>query len=169
MKPKLTAYIIFLVIVALPLLALAGCSDRQSSFQNSAPTYSGSSTNNSSSTGYSESSTNKPEDNSSDDTASNLPKGEPTFLIGLDGKAILTSEITRLKNTDKTADTLTMDDIGAMAFCDGFVYLKEPTELLTVATLTPNCSTCRILFFWERCPKTKTSGSAFMSATKSAD
>lgn len=53
------------------------------------------------------------------------PAGEPTFLIGLDGKAILTSEITRLENTDKTADMLTKDDIHADIFCDGFAYYKE--------------------------------------------
>lgn len=54
------------------------------------------------------------------------PVGEPTFLIGLDGKAILTSEITRLENTDKTAETLTKDDLSADIFCDGFAYYKEP-------------------------------------------
>lgn len=55
------------------------------------------------------------------------PVGEPTFLIGLDGKAILTSEITRLENTDKTAETLTTDDLGAEVYCEGFTYVKEPS------------------------------------------
>ena len=126
MKDTFNAFIIFLVIAALPLVSLAGCSDSQSSVQNSAPTYSESSTNNLSSTGKSESSTVKPEDNSSEDTASNIPKGEPTFLIGPDGKAILTNEITRLENTGKTAETLTEDDIGANVYCDGLAYYKEP-------------------------------------------
>lgn len=54
------------------------------------------------------------------------PKGEPTFLIGLDGKAILTSEITRLENTNKTAETLTEDDLYADVICEGFTYMKEP-------------------------------------------
>ena len=126
MKAKSIVYIIFLALVALPLLSLAGCSDSQSSVQNSAPTYSGSSTNNLSLTGKSESGTVKPEVNSSDDTVSNIPKGDPTFLIGPDGKAILTSEITRLENTDKTAETLTEDDIGADIYCEGFAYYTEP-------------------------------------------
>ena len=40
---------------------------------------------------------------------------EPTIFIGLDGKPILTSEITKLENTDKTAETLTEDDRWAPA------------------------------------------------------
>ena len=126
MRSKITACILCISIAALPLLSMTGCSDNQSSVPNSNQTYSGSGTNNSSSTGYSESTTNKSEDNSSDDTASNIPKGEPTFLIGPDGKAILTSEITRIENTDKTAETLTEDDLEADVYCDGFAYYKEP-------------------------------------------
>ena len=57
---------------------------------------------------------------------SGVTNGEPTFLIGPDGKAILTSEITRLENTDKTAETLTEDDLWADVYCDGFAYYKEP-------------------------------------------
>ena len=57
---------------------------------------------------------------------SGVTNGEPTFLIGPDGKAILTSEITRLENTDKTAETLTEDDLWADIICDGFAYYKEP-------------------------------------------
>ncbi|MDE6731780.1 MAG: hypothetical protein K2J77_02755 [Oscillospiraceae bacterium] len=54
------------------------------------------------------------------------PKGEPTFLIGLDGKAIYTGEITKLERTDKTAETLTEDDLYAEIYCEGFAYVKEP-------------------------------------------
>ena len=57
---------------------------------------------------------------------SSTSEGEPTFLIGPDGNAILTSEITRLENTDKTAETLTKDDLFAHVYCDGFAYYKEP-------------------------------------------
>lgn len=57
------------------------------------------------------------------------PQGEPTFLIGLDGKAVLTSEITRLENTDKTAETLTKDDLEAKVYCEGFAYYKEPLNI----------------------------------------
>ena len=126
MKDKFNAFKLFLVIATLPLVSLTGCSDNQGSVPNSNQSYSGSSTNSSSSKGNSESSTVKPEDNSSEDTASNIPKGEPTFLIGLDGKAILTSEITRLEKTDKTAETLTEDDLWANVYCNGFAYYKEP-------------------------------------------
>ena len=125
MKAKSIVYTIYLALVTLPLLSLAGCSGEQSAAQNSSPTYSGSSTNNVPLTGKSESSTLKPKDDSSEDTASNIPNGEPTFLIGLDGKAILTSEITHLENTDKTAETLTEDDLWADVYCDGFAYYKE--------------------------------------------
>ena len=126
MKDKFNAFKLFLVIAALPLVSLTGCSDSQGSVPNSNQSYSGSSTNSSSSAGNSESTVKKTEDNSSKDTASNIPKGEPMFLIGPDGKAILTSEITRLENTDKTAETLTEDDICADVYCDGFAYYKEP-------------------------------------------
>lgn len=66
-------------------------------------------------------------ENSPADSAPSEPVGESTFLIGLDGKAILTNEITRLENTDKTAETLTEDDLWAEAYCEGFAYVKEPT------------------------------------------
>lgn len=62
------------------------------------------------------------EENSPADSAPSEPVGEPTFLIGLDGKAILTSEITRLENTDKTAETLTEDDLWAETYCEGFPF-----------------------------------------------
>lgn len=62
-------------------------------------------------------------------SATGVPTGELTFFIGLDGKAVLTSEITWLDNTDKTAETLTKDDLGAVAFCDGFTYFKEPSGI----------------------------------------
>ena len=124
MKQKFTAFKIFLAIAALPLVSLAGCSETQDAPQTS--TYSGSSTNNPTSTGNSESDTEKLGNNFSDDSAPSIPKGEPTFLIGLDGKAILTSEITRLEDTDKTAETLTEDDLWAEVYCDGFAYYKEP-------------------------------------------
>ena len=75
MKAKLNAYILFLALIALPLLSLAGCSEDQSAAPNSSPTYSGSSTNNLSSTAKSESSMVKPEVNSSVDNTSNIQIG----------------------------------------------------------------------------------------------
>ncbi len=59
------------------------------------------------------------------------PKGEPTFLVGLDGEAIYTGEITRLElesveDKSITAETLTEDDIYAEIYCEGFTYVKEP-------------------------------------------
>ena len=58
-----------------------------------------------------------------------VQSGEPTFLIGLDGKPVLTSEITRLEETDKTAETLTKDDLWAKVYCEGFAYYKEPLNI----------------------------------------
>ena len=116
MNLKKSAYILSMTLM---ILSLGGCSDKTDSSQDSTQNSSESTTNTSS---QSENSN----DNSVDSSISTAPIGEPTFLIGLDGKPVLTSEITRLENTDKTAETLTKDDIGAAAFCDGFVYLKEP-------------------------------------------
>lgn len=92
MKDQLNVFIIFLIIVALPLLSLAGCSDDQSPVQNSDQTYSGNSTNNSSSNGNSESAAKKPVDNSSDDSVTSL-KPLPQVdnwedFIGADGQPI---------------------------------------------------------------------------------
>lgn len=70
-----------------------------------------------------------PEDSKPEETSSAAPVGEPTFFIGLDGKAILTSEITRLENTDKTAETITKEDLWADVYCDGFIYYKESTGI----------------------------------------
>ena len=64
------------------------------------------------------------DDDNSDDIS--IPSGEPTFLVGPDGKPIYTGEITRLENTDKTAETLTEEDYNAMIYCDGFAYFIEP-------------------------------------------
>ena len=72
MKQKFTAFKIFLAIAALPLVSLAGCSETQDAPQSST---------------CSESDTEKLGNNFSDDSAPSIPKGEPTFLIGPDGKA----------------------------------------------------------------------------------
>lgn len=66
---------------------------------------------------------------STESISESVPKGEPTFLIGLDGEPILTSEITRLENTSKTAETLTKDDLCADVYCEGFAYLKKPSGI----------------------------------------
>lgn len=117
---------IFSLAIAILSLSLGGCSSGQNPSQSSAQIYSENSESNSSqaenSENSSDNSSSKLDDNSSDDI---IPKGEPTFLIGADGNAILTSEITRLENTDKTAETLTKDDLWAMVYCDGFAYCKE--------------------------------------------
>lgn len=99
------------------LAALAGCNGDTSTPESD-----------STSTSVTESSSSidsAPSDNS--DSEPQTPEGEPTFLIGLDGKPIYTSEITRLEDTEKTAETLTKDDLWARVYCDGFIYLKEPT------------------------------------------
>ena len=118
MKRQITA-----VITATLILAnLAGCSNQKSTNSTAQPT----NANNTSQTNNSEINSEISENNSSDST---IPNGEPTFLIGLDGKAILTSEITRLENTNKTAETLTKEDLWAEVYCDGFAYCKEPLNI----------------------------------------
>ncbi len=130
MKSRIAVCVLSLSIAILSL-TLGGCSNDQYASQSSIKPYSENSANESAQMEYSESnpenSSDKSQDNSPNSSAPSAPSGEPTFLIGLDGKPILTSEITRLENTDKTAETLTKDDIGALALCDGFVYLKEPS------------------------------------------
>lgn len=122
---KFTAVIILATFLS---LSLCGCTGETGSPQSGAAFPSGNVSDNS----PTESSDSAPV--SSEDSASSPaevtptePAGEPTFLIGLDGKAILTSEITKLENTDKTAETLTEDDLWAEVYCDGFAYYKEPS------------------------------------------
>lgn len=124
---KFTAIICTLAL----LTAFTGCNNNETS--GSAPENSGSvsapdsNTENQDSSNAPESAPQSSEENSPADSAPTAPQGEPTFLIGLDGKPILTSEITRLENTDKTAETLTKDDLWADVYCDGFTYIKEPS------------------------------------------
>ena len=108
---------IFAIIFGLPLLVLifGGCSEKGDSQVLSEPPAS-----------VTESST-EPISVLEECIAENAPAGDPTFLIGLDGKAILTSEITRLENAEKTAETLTENDLGADVYCDGFSYYAEPS------------------------------------------
>ena len=110
---------IFAVIFGIPLLILifGGCSKNGDSTVTSAPTASVTE-----SSAASESQGSIPEESPTE----SVTAAEPTFLVGLDGKAILTSEITRLENTEKTAETLSEDDLGADVYCDGFAYYMEP-------------------------------------------
>lgn len=60
---------------------------------------------------------------------SSVPLGDPTILIGLDGKPIYTSDITEMTDIAGdpiTADKLTSDNDGAKVICDGFQYFKRP-------------------------------------------
>lgn len=108
-------YKVFAIILLIPLIALifAGCVPKSSEQLSE-----------SSQTASEDASSASPEASSAPEES--VPTGEPTFLIGMDGKAILTSEIKWLDNTDKTAETLTKDDLWAEAYCEGFTYLKEP-------------------------------------------
>lgn len=134
---KFTAII---TVTALTLI-IAGCGNNPESVPtNSSVTQSSNSSSTSEPSGLlsgsesdsaSDVSSKSPEDSkpAETDTSSEPPVGEPTFFIGLDGKAVLTSEITRLENTDKTAETLTNDDLWADVYCDGFAYYKEPSGI----------------------------------------
>lgn len=118
MKKQITA----IITAAFILVNLTACNNSEDPVNSNNQT----SSDNSSQTATSgETST---EETSTDET-SIIPTGEPTFLIGLDGKAILTGEIMRLENTDKTAETLTEDDLWAEVYCDGFAYCKLPMNV----------------------------------------
>lgn len=58
------------------------------------------------------------------------PDGEPTFLIGLDGEPIYTSEITQLTAYDlekgEEVPTDTLDPENFSAVCEGFTYVYTP-------------------------------------------
>lgn len=112
---------IFAIILLIPLIALifGGCAAKSSEES--------SQTDSSGTTASAPEVSSTPTSETPSAPEESAPTGEPTFLIGLDGKAILTSEITRLENTDKTSETLTEDDLNADIFCDGFTYVKEPT------------------------------------------
>lgn len=134
---KFTAII---TVTALTLI-IAGCGNNPESVPtNSSVTQSSNSSSTSEPSGLlsgsesdsaSDVSSKSPEDSkpAETDTSSEPPVGEPTFFIGLDGKAVLTSEIARLENTDKTAETLTKEDLWADVYCDGFAYYKEPSGI----------------------------------------
>lgn len=124
MKSRIAASI-FSLFVAVSSLTLGGCSNNESSYQNSVSDYSAVGLDNISKTKNPINSQNS--EVSQDAPSESIIAGEPTFLIGLDGKAILTSEITRIENTDKTAETITKDDLWAEIYCDGFAYCKEPS------------------------------------------
>lgn len=117
MKKQITAFFTAAIILS----NLTGCSTNLDSTGSTDPV----NANNSSQTGNSEIGS----ENSSNDSTPSVPDGEPTFLIGLDGKPILTSEITWLEMTDKTAETLTEEDLWAGVYCDGFAYCKEPLNI----------------------------------------
>lgn len=129
-------YKVFAIIFSIPLIVLifGGCSKKTG--EDSSQTASTSSSSEISSV-ISEASS-APEESA--------PTGEPTFLIGLDGRAILTSEITKLEATDKTAETLTEDDLYAEAYCDGFTYAPNCRWTRdTTAITTRRCFTATSL------------------------
>lgn len=119
MKSKLTA----LIVTSVLMLSLTGCNDKPDSTSNSIST----SVTESSNSSDDISSNNSDSEPQTSTNAPQTPTGEPTFLIGLDGKPIYTGEITRLEDTEKTDETLTKDDLWARIYCDGFIYLKKPT------------------------------------------
>ena len=82
---------------------------------------------------YSSEISNTISDNNSEPAESTpeVDKGEPTFLMGLDGEPIYTSEITAFLDIDRSE--ITVDNITPGGFnyaiCEGFCYLSEPSGL----------------------------------------
>lgn len=109
-----------LLAALLAVSMLGGCADKSSGER--------SQTNSSMTTASAPAVSSAPTSETPSTPEESVPKGEPTFLIGLDGKAIYTGEITKLEHTDKTAETLTEDDLYADIYCDGFTYAKLPLD-----------------------------------------
>lgn len=66
-----------------------------------------------------------------------LPEGEPTFIIGLDGRPIYTSEITKITAYDyETFKKVTTDKLERSTFesavCEGFAYVFMPRYSVNV-------------------------------------
>lgn len=53
------------------------------------------------------------------------PIDEPTIFMGFGNDKIMSSDVTRV-SIDKKPSEITDEDIGAIAYCDGFCYFKEP-------------------------------------------
>ena len=53
------------------------------------------------------------------------PVDEPTIFMGFGNDPIMSSDINRT-NTDKKPSEITEEDVGAIAYCDGFCYFREP-------------------------------------------
>lgn len=123
MKSKIAVTVLSIFIAVLSL-SIGGCSNGKNESGAAQPSDSGS-VPESSSAQEEPPAESAPE--SSPESVPEEPKGEPTVFVGLDGETILTTDITDIKDTDKTAAELTEDDLYASVYCSGFTYLMEPT------------------------------------------
>lgn len=120
---------IFCIAAAVLSMSLGGCSDEKSG--STIDIYGGSTSTSSESSASSLLTTIEPMESSVPD-ASDTALGEPTILVGLDGKPICTSEITEVYNINgepTTVDQITPDNNGMVIICDGFQYFKEPSGM----------------------------------------
>lgn len=53
------------------------------------------------------------------------PVDEPTIFMGFGNDQIMSSDVTRT-NTDKKPSEIMPEDVGTIAYCEGFCYFKEP-------------------------------------------
>ncbi len=134
MNTKIKASI-FCIAAAVLSLTLGGCSDEKGG--STIDIYSGSTSVSSEGSVNSSLTTIEPMESSVPDASgtfdtSDAPIGEPTTLVGLDGKPIYTSEITEvydIKGEPTTVDQITPDNDGMEIICDGFQYFKEPSGM----------------------------------------
>lgn len=129
---KLTAILLTTALLA----ALTGCnktegnSDSAPSSSNSSDASTPSSSDSPTSTAPESSDNGESTENSESEPEKKQPDGEPTFLKGLDGETIYTSEITQLTTYDlerkENVPTDTIDPENFSAVCEGFTYVYTP-------------------------------------------
>lgn len=81
------------------------------------------------------------------------PIDEPTIFMGFGDDPIMSSDVTRV-SIDKKPSELMPEDVGAIAYCDGFCYFKEPMGIAYDSYNNPE------MFVWTGNPD-KTDGNSF--------
>ncbi len=125
------SYKVFAIILLFPLIALffGGCSKNETKRKVKVHPNIGS--HSSEKSGNSAASANAAEGTTTsyDANEQTAPSGEPTFIVGLDGKPIYTSEVTKVYDSRKeptSIDQINPDNDGVTVICDGFQFFKEP-------------------------------------------
>lgn len=123
MRTKIPAIVLSLAM-ALLSLTLGGCDNASESISENSPAIM-----EQHSVSDNSSMSEAPESTSTESVSeeSSEPDGEPTIFTGPDGKTILSTEIVKVEDSEKTAAELTIKDHFATVNIGGFTYIKEPT------------------------------------------